>query len=79
MGDGNGTSWERPSSSSPPSVTPHRRRGHRLDRKSLLAYLEHLGIPARTDASYALAILLQERACYQRRGMTLDEARADFR
>ena len=55
-----------------------RRKRDRFDRELLLDYLEHLGIPARTDTAYGSAILLQERAQYERRTMTLDEARADF-
>jgi len=31
------------------------------------------------DTAYGPAILLQERAQYERRKMTLEEARADFR
>ncbi|MCL3860654.1 hypothetical protein [Actinotalea sp. K2] len=56
-----------------------RRKRDRFDRELLLDYLEHLGIPARTDSAYGPAVLLQERAQYERRTMTLDEARADFR
>ena len=56
-----------------------RRKRDRFDRELLLDYLEHSGIPARTDTAYAPAILLQERAQYERRNMTLEEARADFR
>lgn len=56
-----------------------RRKRDRFDRDLLLDYLEHLGIPARNDAAYGSAILPQERAQFDRRTMTLDEARADFR
>ena len=56
-----------------------RRKRDRFDRELLLDYLEHSGIPARTDTAYGPAILLQERAQYERRNMTLEEARADFR
>lgn len=56
-----------------------RRKRDRFDRELLLEYLEHLGIPARTDTAYGSAILLQERAQYERRSTTLDQARADFR
>ncbi len=56
-----------------------RRKRDRFDRELLLDYLERLGIRARTDAAYGPAVLLQERAQYERRRMTLDEARADFR
>jgi hypothetical protein len=56
-----------------------RRKRDRFDRELLLDYLEHLGIPARNDTAYGPAVLLQERAQYTRRSMTLDEARADFR
>lgn len=56
-----------------------RRKRDRFDRELLLDYLKHSGIPARTDTAYGSAILLQERAQYERRSMTLDEARADFR
>lgn len=56
-----------------------RRKRDRFDRELLLNYLEHLGIRARTDAAYGPAVLLQERAQYERRSMTLAEARADFK
>lgn len=55
-----------------------RRKRDRFDRELLLDYLEHLGIPARTDSAYGAAVLLQERAQYERRSMTLQEARAAF-
>lgn len=55
-----------------------RRKRDRFDRELLLDYLEHLDIPARHDAAYGPAILLQERAKYDRRSMTAEEARADF-
>lgn len=55
-----------------------RRERDRFHREVLLDYLEHFGIPARNDTAYGSAILLQERAQYERRSMTLDEARADF-
>lgn len=55
-----------------------RRKRDRFDRELLLDYLEHLGIPARTDTTYGAAVLLQERAQYKRRSMTLEEARVDF-
>lgn len=55
-----------------------RRKRDRLDRELLLDYLEHLGIPARDDTTYGSALLLQERATFDRRTMTLDEARAEF-
>jgi beta-lactamase class A len=42
-------------------------------------YLVALGIPAADDAAYGRATLLQERHACDRRIMTLDEARADFR
>lgn len=55
-----------------------RRKRDRFDRELLLDYLEHLGIPARDDTACGSARLLQEEATYERRSMTLDEARADF-
>ncbi|GAA2153378.1 hypothetical protein GCM10009826_12600 [Humibacillus xanthopallidus] len=53
-----------------------RRKRYRFDRELLLNYLEHLGIPARIDIRYGAAILLQKRAQYERRSMTLEDARA---
>jgi hypothetical protein len=50
----------------------------RFDRDMLLAYLVALGIPANDDGAYGPAMLLQETATYERRAMTLAEARADF-
>jgi hypothetical protein len=50
----------------------------RFDRDMLLAYLDALGIPANDDGAYGAATLMQERATYDRRAMTLAEARADF-
>ena len=55
-----------------------RRKRERFDRELLLDYLEHLDVPARSDTAYGPATLVQERAQYERRSMTLDAARAEF-
>jgi hypothetical protein len=56
-----------------------RRKRDRLDRQLLLEYLDALGIPADDDDAYGPALLLQENATYERRCVSLEEARADFR
>ena len=50
----------------------------RFDRDLLLAYLTALGIPADTDEAYGAAVLLQNNGSYQRRELTLEQARANF-
>jgi hypothetical protein len=56
-----------------------RRKRDRFDREMLLEYLGCLGIPARDDAAYGAAVLLQHRGAFDRRTIALEEARADFR
>lgn len=56
-----------------------RRKRDRLDRQLLLNYLSALGVPAADDDAYGDALLLQETATYERRRITLEEARAGFR
>jgi hypothetical protein len=56
-----------------------RRKRDRLDRPLLLEYLDALGIPADDDDAYGNALLLQETATYERRRVSLEDARAEFR
>lgn len=51
----------------------------RFDRELLLDYLVSLGIPARDDTAYGPATLLQDPNMFDRRRMTLAQARAEFR
>lgn len=56
-----------------------RRKRDRFDRELLLNYLACLSIPARDETADGRATLLQDRRTYDRRRVTLSEARADFR
>ena len=74
--------WEWYTSGSPLAFEDTERYAARLvkkrfDRDLLLAYLTALGIPADTDEAYGEAVLLQNSGSYQRREMTLEQARAN--
>ncbi len=54
-----------------------RRRRDRFDGALLLTYLTELGVPIE-DEAYEEASLHQQRVTWERREVTLAEARADF-
>lgn len=56
-----------------------KRKPDRFDRDPADDYLVALGIPVCDEAAYGRATLLQDRAAFDRRSMTVEEARADFR
>jgi hypothetical protein len=58
-------------------ATTRKRDG--FDRDLLMDYLGALGIPVRDEAAYGRATLLQDRCAFERRSMTVEEARAEFR